>query len=86
MPEQQHRIREFIGSRFAIPELADEQDIFALGFVNSLFAMELVLFLEKEMGSRIPNGELRMDNFRSINAMVALVDRVGLAASTQAGE
>ena len=30
---------------------ATDEDIFALGFVNSLLAMQLVLFVEKEFGS-----------------------------------
>ena len=69
-------LRSFIIRKFGYPELADDQDIFALGFVNSLFAMELVLFIEKYCDTQIPNEELEIANFRSVDAMLALVGRV----------
>lgn len=73
-------IRQFILGRFPDARLADDEDIFSLGYVNSLFAMELVLFIEKHFGTQIPNEELDVENFRTIDAMVALVDRCGAPA------
>lgn len=70
------RIRTFIQARFPQAELTDEQDIFAMGFINSLFAMELVMFIEKTFGRSVPNDELRIDNFRTVEAMAALVGRL----------
>lgn len=67
-------IREFIIGRFPQLEIADDEDIFAMGFVNSLFAMELVMFIEKTFAITITNGDLQLDNFRTIEAMAALVD------------
>lgn len=69
------RIREFIGRFFQHVDLQDDQDIFALGFVSSLFAMQLVLFVEKEFGITIEDGELDMENFRTINAIANLIVR-----------
>jgi methoxymalonate biosynthesis acyl carrier protein len=68
-------IRQFITAKFPGIELADDQDIFALGFVNSLFAMELVMFIEKTFHVRIPNDELKLDNFRTVTQMSDLVRR-----------
>jgi methoxymalonate biosynthesis acyl carrier protein len=68
-------IRGFIHAKYPQAEIDDEQDIFALGFVNSLFAMELVMFLEKRFGFRIPNEDLQLDNFRSVAAMERLVSK-----------
>lgn len=68
-------LREFILGRFPNADLTDEQDIFALGYVNSLFAMELVLYIEKHFGIEIPNDELDIANFRTIDAMAALIAR-----------
>jgi len=51
-----------------------------LGFATSLFAMELVLFVEKQLGVQVSNSDLRIDNFRSVDAVVALVERTRLAA------
>lgn len=69
-------LRQFLSGRFPGMEIPEEDDILAMGFVNSLFVMEMVMFIERLVGRRIPNNELRMPNFRSINAMVALVDRL----------
>lgn len=71
----QARIRSFLTKFFGNIELADEQDIFALGFVNSLFAMQLVLFVEKEFETKVEDEDLDIDNFRSLNAIAALVER-----------
>lgn len=71
------QILEFIRGRYPQVEIEPGQDIFALGFVNSLFAMELVMFVEKTFGCTIPNQELRLDNFRTADAMAELVGRLG---------
>lgn len=66
-------IREFITSRYPQTRIADDEDIFSLGFINSLFAMELVMFIEKTFAITISNSDLQIQNFRTVNAMVALV-------------
>jgi methoxymalonate biosynthesis acyl carrier protein len=68
------RILAFITNRFPQAEITDAEDIFSLGYINSLFAMELVMFIEKEFTVTIPNDELRIDNFRTAKAMTELVD------------
>jgi methoxymalonate biosynthesis acyl carrier protein len=70
------RILEFIRSRYPQADVSADQDIFQVGFINSLFAMELVMFVEKTFDVTVPNEELRIDNFRTADAMAALVGRV----------
>jgi methoxymalonate biosynthesis acyl carrier protein len=53
-----------------------ERDLFRTGGLSSLFAMELVMYLEKTFGIRIAGPDLRLDNFRTVNAMVELVNRL----------
>jgi methoxymalonate biosynthesis acyl carrier protein len=72
--EIKKRIREFLARFFQNLNLEDNQDFFALGFVNSLFAMQLVLFVEKEFGFRVENDDLNIDNFRSIDAITRLIE------------
>jgi methoxymalonate biosynthesis acyl carrier protein len=67
------RTRAFMGKFFKNIELQDDEDIFALGFVNSLFAMQLVMFIEKEFGVTVEDEDLNIDNFRTINALATLV-------------
>lgn len=56
-------------------DLHDDEDIFALGFVNSLFAMQLVLFVEQEFGIAVDNEDLDIDNFRTINAIARFIEQ-----------
>ena len=58
-------------------ELQDDDDIFSLGFVNSLFAMQLVMFVEKEFQLKVQDDDLLIDNFRSVNAVMDLVTKRG---------
>jgi len=68
-------IRQFILSRFPGVAFTDSEDIFRLGVATSLFAMELVMFVEKHFDLQIPNEELELANFRSVDAMAGLVER-----------
>ncbi|MEV4714170.1 phosphopantetheine-binding protein [Micromonospora sp. NPDC049374] len=68
-------VAAFLQQRFPQVEIAHDEDIFALGLVNSLFALELVMFVEKTFGFTLPSDEMRIDSFRSIDAIGALVGR-----------
>lgn len=71
--EIKQQIRTFLAKYFKDYDLQDDEDIFSLGFVTSLFAMQIVLFVEQQMGVTIANEELQLDNFRTINAMTHLI-------------
>ena len=75
MEETKVRIKAFLARYLQNYALQDDQDIFALGFINSLFAMQLVLFVEKNFGIEVPNEDLDIDNFRSVNALATLIER-----------
>lgn len=60
---------------FASHQLADDEDIFAAGYVTSMFAVQLVEFLEYKFDIEIASEDLYLDNFRTIVAMCALVAR-----------
>nr|BBM96656.1 acyl carrier protein [Streptomyces kitasatoensis] len=66
-----------------------DQDLFAVGGMSSLFAMQLVVHLEKTYGVTISGADLMLDNFRTVDAMVRLVHKLGgsrAAAGATAGE
>ncbi|WP_329101074.1 acyl carrier protein [Micromonospora sp. NBC_01699] len=54
-----------------------DTDLFATGGLSSLFAMQLVVHLETTFGISIRGADLRLDNFRTVDNMVALVRRLG---------
>jgi acyl carrier protein len=68
-------IRGFMTRSFEGRAVNDDDDIFALGFANSLFAMQLVAFVEGEFRIEIDSDDLEIDNFRSVAAISGLVER-----------
>jgi methoxymalonate biosynthesis acyl carrier protein len=53
-----------------------DQDLFASGLVSSMFAMELVVHLEGAHGVAIVGQDLKLENFRTVEKMAALVRRL----------
>ncbi|MEL6442304.1 MAG: phosphopantetheine-binding protein [Cyanobacteria bacterium J06621_8] len=75
MNDVQSRIKVFLSKFFGNHDLQPDEDIFSLGFVNSMFAMQLVLFVEQEFKITVENEDLELDNFRTINSIASLVER-----------
>jgi methoxymalonate biosynthesis acyl carrier protein len=69
------RISGFLQERTKIT-WAPEADLFESGSVSSLFAMELVAFLEDTFDIEIAGRDLRLDNFRTVRVMTGLVQRL----------
>jgi methoxymalonate biosynthesis acyl carrier protein len=53
-----------------------DQDLFKSGLVSSMFAMQLVVHLEETYDVAIIGPDLKLDNFRTVEAMTALVLRL----------
>ena len=75
MEEVRLKIRSFLSLFFRTQDLRDDEDIFSLGFVNSLFAMQLVMFIEKEFGVTVEPEDLEIENFATISSMAGLIER-----------
>jgi methoxymalonate biosynthesis acyl carrier protein len=75
MDESTNKIKAFLSQFFQTARLKENDDIFALGFVNSLFAMQLVTWVEKEFSIQIEDEDLEIDNFNTIAAIANLVAR-----------
>ena len=75
MNEIQTKIKTFLDKFFGNHDLQLDEDIFANGFVNSMFAMQLVLFVEQEFQISIGNEDLEFENFRTINSITNLIER-----------
>lgn len=69
------QIRQFLARYFKDYDLKDDEDIFSLGFVNSLFAMQLVMFVEQTFQVAVADEDLNIDNFRTIDALDNLIQR-----------
>ena len=70
-------IRQFVMANLVVfaheVNISDNDNYFELGYVNSLFSMKLVKFIEKEFDIEIPNEELDMKNFYSIRRTAEFV-------------
>jgi len=80
----ERRVREYLASAIRTDDLDDGDDLFATGVVTSLFAMQLVLFVESEFHVPIENEDLDMENFRSIRSISAFVTMKSGVQSSQA--
>lgn len=78
----QAQVMAFMQARFPQHELQPTDDIFGLGFVNSLFAMELVVFVESTFGFTVPNEQLQLDTFRTAARVADLVEEHQVVATS----
>jgi methoxymalonate biosynthesis acyl carrier protein len=73
------KIRSFILENLMVfdeeDEFSDSDNIFQLGYVNSLFAIKLLNYVEKEFNIVIENEEMDISNFSSVSAIVQLVEK-----------
>jgi methoxymalonate biosynthesis acyl carrier protein len=68
-------IREYVTAALRRPALADDDDIFDVGGASSLFAAELVVFIEDRLGAELEDEDLVRENFATIDALTRLVER-----------
>lgn len=68
-------LRNFLLTVFGNKEFSDNDNIFEMGFVSSLFAMELLMYIEKNFELTLENNDLSIENFKSIDSMVQLISQ-----------
>ncbi len=71
--EIKEKIRGFLGKYIKEEYLDDQRDLFTEGHLNSLFALQLVLFVEKTFNFKVGNEDLGIENFDSINSITDFV-------------
>jgi len=53
----------------------DDEDLFQSGLINSLLALQLVLFVEHRFHVSVEGTDLELSNFCSIDAITEFVER-----------
>jgi methoxymalonate biosynthesis acyl carrier protein len=82
--EIEREIQGFLADRTKTVVPVD-RDLFASGLVSSLFAMELIVHLEETYAIAIVGADLKLDNFRTVERMIALVTRLRNLATAAGG-
>ncbi len=65
----------YINRSNATKKIEADDDLFETGIVHSLFAMQLILFIEKEFDIEIDDEELDFEKIKTINDIVDLVSK-----------
>jgi len=69
-------VRSFLTERISrAKDVTDSDDLFKTALVNSMFAMQLLMFVEKNWKISVGTEDMNLDNFRSIDAITAFVNR-----------
>ena len=63
-------------------ELTDDTPLFSSSKLNSLQMLELVVFIDRELGVRMKASDVRLDNLDTIARILSYSARVGLQRRT----
>jgi methoxymalonate biosynthesis acyl carrier protein len=66
-------LKPFLAQFIRDEKITPDQDLFSSGLVNSLFAMQMVLFIEKEYAIKVENEDLDFENFKSLNKLARFI-------------
>jgi methoxymalonate biosynthesis acyl carrier protein len=68
-------VNEYIMDHVKVKSLSNDEKIFESGLVNSLFAIQLMSYLEQTFAIKIDLEDLDMSNFESVDAISSFVSR-----------
>ena len=73
------KIREFFKENLLAFDdnltIGDDDNIFEKGFIDSSFALQIVLFVEEAFNIQVTDDDLDLVNFSSINRLVEFINR-----------
>ncbi|WP_124067179.1 acyl carrier protein [Clostridium sp. E02] len=67
------KVRKFIQKYSKKDNIEDNQNLFEMSFANSLFAMQLILFIENEFELAVASEDIGMDNFDTIDKICSFI-------------
>lgn len=73
----ENKIFEFFKEKGISSDLKADTDLFSGEYINSLFALEMVVYLESTFKIKIKNRDINEENFRTVANITALVERLG---------
>ncbi|MGB8453581.1 MAG: acyl carrier protein [Anaerocolumna sp.] len=67
------KVRKFIQKYSKKDNIEDNQNLFEMSFANSLFAMQLILFIENEFGLAVASEDIGIDNFDTVDKICSFI-------------
>jgi acyl carrier protein len=79
MNDFRRALREALVAQFGADaaSLDDDTKLFSGGLIDSLGVMDLVSFVERKLGERVPPSAITLENFDSIAQIVAFARTLG---------
>lgn len=88
--ELERRLVEFVNGMLPAADrvlpVQPDTALFEEGMINSLRILELIAFVEETTGTRVPDTEVRLANFRSVRAIAAAFGNGGGVVARMPGE
>lgn len=73
MENMKERLLQYVSKAASGVDVKMDDDIFEMGLVHSLFAMQLILFIEKEFDIELEDKDLDFKKIRTVNDIAELV-------------
>jgi acyl carrier protein len=78
MEELSKALRHALPSRFKLRQaLEEDTPLFSSGLIDSLNVIELVSFIEEQLGCTVPPAEITLENFDNISRIVRFAAKSG---------
>lgn len=68
-------VRAYIIKSVSVKQLEDDADLFGSGLASSLFAIQLMTFIEKNFKIKVTMDDLDMSNFKTVNAILDFIEK-----------
>lgn len=68
-------VSQYILDNVGMDSIDFDMDIFEEGLVSSLFAIELMTFIEKNFAIKVTMEDLDMNNFKTINSIQSFINK-----------
>jgi D-alanine--poly(phosphoribitol) ligase subunit 2 len=80
MSAVEDQIRDFLLNELltanGVRSLGPDDSLFKSGLIDSMVALKIVAFCEENFGIKIPDLEVKPDNFKSIRALARMVEKL----------
>lgn len=68
-------LRAYLRKLSGATSIADDDELFARGLLNSLYALQIVQFVESRFGLALADEDLALENFHTIEAIARLIEQ-----------